>query len=71
MTLSGAIFELLKTFAGFFILLAAWFGFQAILRRRSHCGGEKDMLQFMLGGCGSCANRGTCETKKRKDPANL
>lgn len=71
MTVPDALINLLKTFAGFFIVLGAWFGFQALLRRKSGCGGDKDMLEFMLGGCGNCANRGTCESKKRKDSGPL
>lgn len=71
MTMQESLIDFLKVSAGFFVVLGAWFGFQELLRRRSHCGREKDMLQFMLGGCGSCANRGTCESKKGKDPGTL
>ena len=66
-----SLFDFLKVSAGFFTVLGVWFGFQELLRRRSRCGRDKDMLQFMLGGCGSCANRGACEAKKRKDSGTL
>lgn len=71
MMMSETLLALVKTFAGFFVVLGAWCGFQALLRRHSGCGREKDMLQFILGGCGGCVNRGACESKKGKGQGKL
>ena len=60
----NALFDVLKAALGFMIVLSAWIGIQAFVRSRSSCGKDRDMLDFMLNGCGGCANKATCSRKK-------
>jgi hypothetical protein len=59
----NALFELLNVVAGFLVVMSVWLGIQAFVRRRSGCGKDRDMLDFMLNGCGGCANGATCGRK--------
>jgi len=58
------LLDVLRAAAGFFIVLGIWLGIQAFVRSRSTCGRDRDMLDFMLNGCGGCANKATCSRKK-------
>ena len=60
-----ALFDVLKAALGFFTVLAIWVGIQAYARRRAGCGRDRDMLEFMLNGCGGCANRENCSKRKK------
>jgi hypothetical protein len=66
MSVFGALLDVLKAAAGMFIVMSLWLGIQTFMRRRSGCGRDQDMLDFMLHGCGGCAGSGIC-TRKRKD----
>ena len=59
--MTGLFIDFLKVSAAFFMVLAVWVGFQSFVRKHTPCGKDRDVLEFMLGGCGRCANRGTCE----------
>ena len=58
------LFDLFKVSAGFFIVMTAWFAIQAFIRRRSGCARDRDVLDYMLHGCGSCVNRDHCPKRK-------
>ena len=66
MNLLKALLHVFEVAAGMFIVLGVWLGVQNFVRRKSGCGRDRDMLDFMLHGCGGCANSGIC-TKGRKD----
>jgi hypothetical protein len=61
--------SVLKAAAGFFIVMAVWLGIQAFARKRSGCARDRDMLDYMLHGCGNCLHGNTCE--KSKDRARI
>jgi hypothetical protein len=60
-----ALFDILKAALGFLTVLTIWLAIQAFARRRSGCGRDRDMLEFMLNGCGGCANRENCGNRKK------
>jgi hypothetical protein len=66
MNVLRALLHVFEAAAGMFVVLSVWLGIQNFVRWRSGCGGDRDMLEFMLHGCGSCANSGNC-TRRRKD----
>jgi hypothetical protein len=66
MRVLGALLAVLKAAAGMFIVLGIWLGVQNFVRRKSGCGRDRDMLDFMLHGCGGCSNNANC-IKRRKD----
>jgi hypothetical protein len=51
--------------AGMFAILSAWVWLQGVVRRRSGCHNpEKDVLEFMLHGCGGgCKGKGSCHSE--------
>lgn len=64
--LLAALLGVLKAAAGFFIVMAAWLGIQAFARRRSGCAKDRDMLDYMLHGCGNCMHGSSCEKSKER-----
>ena len=71
MTLWDAVGDLARAMAGMGIVLGGWFALQLFLRKRSGCRNpDKDILDFMLNGCGgsgSCGGKGECHSKKTGD----
>ena len=61
-----ALLSVLKAAAGFFIVMAVWLGIQGFTRRRSGCARDRDMLDYMLHGCGSCLQGGNCDRSKER-----
>jgi hypothetical protein len=57
-----AIIRLLGATAGMFVVLGLWVAIQNAVRRYSGCANaDKDVLEFMLRGCGGgCGGRGAC-----------
>jgi hypothetical protein len=62
--LLDALWNLLNTVAGFFIVMSIWLGIQTFVRSRTGCAKDRDTLDFMLNGCGGCANSATCSRNK-------
>ena len=56
----------LKAAAGFFIVMSIWLGIQAFARKRGGCARDRDMLDYMLNGCGNCLHGGKCEKSKER-----
>ncbi len=58
------LFEFLVAVSGMFLALLLWVGVQDLVRRRSGCRNpDKDVLDFLLNGCGgSCGNKGHCHS---------
>jgi len=61
-----ALLSVLKVAAGFFIVMAIWLGIQGFARRRSGCARDRDMLDYMLHGCGGCLHGGNCDRSKER-----
>jgi len=66
MTILEGLKMLLRVVAGMFVLLGIWVLVQRAARRRSECSNpDKDMLEFMLHGCGGgCGGKGECHSGK-------
>lgn len=62
----GILLSVLRAAAGFFIVMAVWLGIQAFARRRGGCARDRDMLDYMLHGCGNCLHGGNCEKSKER-----
>jgi hypothetical protein len=62
----SALVSVLKAAAGFFIVMSAWLAIQAFARRRGGCARDRDMLDYMLHGCGNCLHGNTCEKSKER-----
>ena len=60
----GYLLSVLKAAAGFFIVMSVWLGIQAWARKRGGCARDRDMLDYMLHGCGNCLHGGNCEKSK-------
>lgn len=60
------VLSVVKASAGFFIVMAVWLGIQAFARRRGGCARDRDMLDYMLHGCGNCLHGGNCEKSKER-----
>ena len=61
-----AIYSLLKAVLAFLVLMAAWVGIQAFIRRRSACGSNQDVLDFMKHGCTGCKGNGACHNRGKE-----
>ena len=63
-----ALLDLARAMAGMAVVLGGWFALQMFLRKRSGCQNpDKDILDFMLNGCGgggSCGGKGGCHSSK-------
>lgn len=59
------LLNLLRAVGGMFVVLSLWVIVQTAVRRRSGCKNpDKDVLDFMLHGCGGgCAGKGNCHTE--------
>ena len=65
MTLLDALYQFLGVVCGMFAIFGGWLGIQYFVRRRSGCRNpNKDMLDYLLNGCGggSCQSNGSCHT---------
>ncbi|MBL8237927.1 MAG: hypothetical protein JNM66_10940 [Bryobacterales bacterium] len=70
MNIWEAVSDLARAMAGMAAVLGAWFALQLFLRKRSGCRNpDKDILDFMLNGCGGggCGGKGECHSKKTGD----
>jgi hypothetical protein len=65
----GALLAVLKAAGGFFVAMSAWLGIQAFARRKGGCARDRDMLDYMLHGCGNCLHGGSCgKSKEAQEP---
>ncbi len=62
-----ALISLAKAVLGFLSVMLIWFGVQAFIRRRSGCGSNKDVLDFMKHGCAGCKGDGACHNREKKE----
>jgi hypothetical protein len=54
------LLNLVKAVVGMMTVLVIWFGIQTFVRRRSGCGANQDVLDFMKHGCAGCKGSGAC-----------
>jgi len=64
--ITDALFGVLKAAAGFFIVLSVWLAIQAFARKKNGCARDRDMLDYMLHGCGNCLHGGKCEKSEER-----
>jgi len=62
-----ALINLAKAVLGFLSVMLLWFGVQAFIRRRSGCGSNKDVLDFMKHGCSGCKGNGACHNRRKEE----
>ena len=62
-----AIIDFVEAILGLLTVLAIWFGLQAFVRRRSGCGSNKDVLDFMKHGCAGCKGDGACHNRGKEE----
>lgn len=55
--------RMVETVGGLFLALGLWFVFMALVRRRSGCRGDKDLLEYMTHGCAGCKGDGACSKR--------
>ena len=60
------LLDLAKAFLAFAVVLGLWFGVQAFIRRRSGCGRNNDVLDFMKHGCAGCKGDGACHNRGKE-----
>ena len=59
--------DLIRTIVGLSVVLIAWFGLQALVRRNAGKPAEEDVLEHLAHGCcGGCSNAGKCSTRKER-----
>ena len=64
------VLNLVKAVLGIFAVMTIWLGIQALVRRRTRCGRDKDVLDFMLHGCGGCTSHAPCRNRQiGKEPS--
>lgn len=70
MTVLESLTSMLIAAIGMFLILCLWIWIQSIVRRRSGCQNpDKDVLDFMLGGCGGgCSGKGLCHSDLKREP---
>lgn len=61
------LLTLAGTVAGILAVMAIWFGIQAFIRRRSGCGANTDVLDFMKHGCSGCKGNAACHNRGKED----
>jgi hypothetical protein len=62
-----AILNLAKAVLGFLGVMLIWFAIQGFIRRRSGCGSNKDVLDFMKHGCAGCKGNGACHNRGKEE----
>lgn len=69
MTWLDAFWTLLRSSIGMFLILSIWILIQRFVRHSSGCQNpDKDVLDFMLNGCGSsCSSKGLCHSDPKRE----
>lgn len=57
------LIDLARGVLGILAVLIVWFVIQAFIRRRSGCGSNEDVLDFMKHGCSGCKGSGACHKR--------
>lgn len=59
------LLSLLRGVLGILAVMGLWVILQAIVRRGSGCGADKDVLDYLAHGCGGCKGSDACRKRKR------
>lgn len=57
------LLAVLETAGGFFVMLAVSFAWLWLVRRRSGCQRDRDLLEYMAHGCAGCKRGGACQNR--------
>ncbi len=60
------LLDLAKATLGILTLMLVWFAIQTFIRRRSGCGSNHDVLDFMKHGCAGCKGNGACHNRGKE-----
>ncbi|HLJ50656.1 MAG TPA: hypothetical protein VKU01_31800 [Bryobacteraceae bacterium] len=55
--------SLLTAVIGILIIMGAWFVIQAVVRKNSGCGSDRDVLEYLAHGCGACERSKACHNR--------
>jgi len=58
--------SLLTAVIGILIIMGAWFVIQAVIRKNSGCGSDRDVLEYLAHGCGACDRSKACRKSEEK-----
>ena len=61
------MFELLKAMVGIGLVMGLWFALQALVRRRTACAADRDVLEYMVHGCAGCHGSGNCRNSRHEE----
>ena len=59
----NALVTLATCVGGLLAIMAVWIAVQSIVRKRSGCGNDKDVLEHMAHGCAGCKGDGACHNR--------
>ena len=61
------LFDFLKATVGMAVVMTAWFGMQALVRRAGGRPAQEDVLGHLAHGCcGECSNAGQCDKQDKE-----
>jgi hypothetical protein len=61
------LLSLAKAVVGMVTVLVIWFAIQWFIRRKSGCGRNEDVLDFMKHGCAGCKGNGACHNRGKEE----
>ncbi len=59
--------SLLTAVIGFVIIMSGWFVIQAVIRKNSGCGSDRDVLEYLAHGCGACDRSKACRNRAKSE----
>ena len=62
-----SLLSLLKAVAGFGAVMIVWFAIQAFTRKKSGCGSNQDVLDYLKHGCAGCKGDGACHNRGKEE----
>ena len=61
------LYNLARAVGGMVTLMVIWFAIQTFVRRKSGCGSQQDVLDFMKHGCAGCKGNGACHKRGKEE----
>ena len=62
--------DILTAVIGILIIMSGWFVIQALIRKNSGCGSDRDVLEYLAHGCGAC-DRSKCRKQSEENHHEL
>ena len=56
-----------KTVGATFVVLSIWYLYLSLVRRKSGCRRDADLLEYMTHGCAGCKGDGACRRKEAQE----